>query len=67
MTKLLVKTFSYPYDDLTSERTKLTPEFVAFLKKKIETTAASISSIGDAYGVNGKQLALQYKDFISSY
>ena len=39
------ETFSYTYDDLTAEGTKLTPEFVAFLKKKkIETTAASISS-----------------------
>jgi len=28
---------------------------------------ASISSIGDAYGVNGKQLTSQYKDFISQY
>ena len=26
------ETFSYTYDDLTAEGTKLTPEFVAFLK-----------------------------------
>ena len=27
------ETFSYSYDDLTAEGTKLTPEFVAFLKE----------------------------------
>lgn len=27
------ETFSYTYDDLTTEGTKLTPEFVAFLKE----------------------------------
>ena len=27
------ETFSYTYDDLTAEGTKLTPEFVAFLKE----------------------------------
>lgn len=36
-------------------------------KRKIETTVASISSIGEAYGVNGKQLSSQYKEFISQY
>ena len=61
------ETFSYTYDDLTAEGTKLTPEFVAFFKKKIETTVASISSIADAYGVKGKQLTSQYKGFISAY
>lgn len=48
------ETFSYTYDDLTAEGTKLAFELVAFLKRKIETTAARISSIADAYGVNGK-------------
>ena len=28
------ETFSYTYDDLTAEGTKLTPEFVAFLKEE---------------------------------
>ena len=28
------ETFSYTYDDLTVEGTKLTPEFVAFLKEE---------------------------------
>lgn len=34
---------------------------------RIETTAASISSIADYYGVNGKLLAMQYKEHISDY
>ena len=28
------ETFSYTYDDLTADGTKLTPEFVAFLKEE---------------------------------
>ena len=59
--------FSYSYDDLTAEGSKLSPEFVAFKKNRIESTAESIKGIANHYGVNGKQLSTQYKEHFSDY
>ena len=43
------------------------PSSFLFLKNRIESTAESIASIGAHYGVNGKLLSTQYKEYFSDY
>ncbi|WP_455586294.1 ISAon1 family transposase N-terminal region protein [Bacteroides sp.] len=47
--------FTYTYDNLTEADTKISPEFVVFLKEEDETTAENIKGIAAHYGVNRKQ------------
>ncbi|WP_304650042.1 transposase, partial [uncultured Bacteroides sp.] len=67
MTKLPGKLFPIPTMILRPKERNPLPSPSLFLKKKIETTAAGITSIAAACGVNGKQLTSQYKAFISQY
>lgn len=59
--------FSYDWDLSEYDRTQLNEEFAFFLKREIETTPVSISTLGERYGLNGQTLRKQYKEKLSGY
>ena len=45
----------------------MSTEFVSFLKKRIESAAESIKDTAGHYGVNGRQLVTQHKEYFCGF
>ena len=59
--------FSYGWDLSEYDGTHLNAEFASFLKREIESTPVSISTLAARNGLNGQTLRKQYKENISDY
>jgi transposase len=53
--------------NLVADGTRLTQEFAFFLKRSIDSKPNDCNAIASFYGVSGKNLQHQYKDFLSDF
>ncbi|MFV8355228.1 transposase [Flavobacterium sp. XS1P32] len=53
--------------ELVADGTRVTQEFASFLKRSIDSKPNDCTAIASFYGVSGKNLQHQYKDFLSDF